>query len=155
MSYQNRNKDEFILYLGRLATASGLICLAAASALALLLNLSTPALIFLPLLGGYIGLTGFWGVHKLRMKLRSYRSRFSNPLYKTLHFASIIPGAVLGTMLYGLFQQFILFLALDDGSGKPGFLASVIILTPKLGPWYARKINYSPRGKNHDSNRPR
>ncbi len=145
------DKDQYMLYLGRLATGWGIIGFIAGIIISLFLSYSLPGLFFFGLLTAYIGLTGFWGTHKFHTWLRKYRWQLPGPLYKLLKILTALPGIILGILFYGAFQQFVLLLALDDGSGEPGFLQSFLILTPKIGPWYADKIDFSPYGRERKS----
>ncbi len=145
-SFQGKNEDDYMLFLGRKASGWGFIGVLVGIVISLLMDFPLAGLIFFSLAAGYIGLTGFWGVHALHKKVRKYRMRLPDIIYMLLKLLAVIPGVILGIFFYGAFQQFVLLLALDDGSGKPGLFQSVLILTPYLGPWYADKIDYTPYG---------
>ncbi len=144
--YSHRNQDDHLLHLGRTATGIGLLALLASVVLGLYLNFPAAGIFFFSLFGFYIGMTSFWGIYNLNRWFRKYRFRMPEPLWYLLRIPLFVLGFFLGILLYGIFHQFVLLLALDDGSGKPGLLASLIILTPIIGPRFADYINYSPYG---------
>ncbi len=150
-SYQTKNEDDYMLYLGRISTGMGIAGIFLGILISLFAGFSRPALFFFSLFAGYIGLSGFWGIHRVHKSLRKYRWQLPDLVYKFFKLLAIPPGIILGMLFYGAFQQFVLLLALDDGSGKPGLFQSVLILTPYLGPWYAEKINYNPYGRKHQN----
>jgi len=144
--YSRRNQDDHLLNLGRKATGTGLLVLLAAVLLGLYLDFPAVGIFFFALFGFYIGMTSFWGIYNLNRWFHKYRYRMPELLWYILKVPVFILGFFLGILLYGIFQQFVLLLALDDGSGKPGLLASVLILTPVIGPRFTDYINYSPYG---------
>lgn len=153
-SFQTKNEDDYMLYLGRLSTGSGIAGFFIGVLISLLWGFSLLGLIFFGLFTGYIGLSGFWGIHRINKSLRKYRWKVPGLIYKIFKVLAIPPGIILGMLFYGAFQQFVLLLALDDGSGKPGLFQSLLILTPYLGPWYAERIDYNPYGRKYQ-NKPR
>jgi len=145
--YTQRNQDDYMLFLGRTASGLGLLGALIAILLGFLQNFSGVAIFFLALLLFYIGMTSFWGMYNLNQWFKKYRSRLPEPLWQLARIPVIFLGFLLGILLYGIFHQFVLLLALDDGSGKPGVLASLILLLPFIGPRFANYIDYSPYGR--------
>ncbi len=154
-SYQTKNEDDYMLYLGRLSSSLGIVGFFIGVLISIISGFSNLELVFFSLFTGYIGFSGFWGVHRVYKSLRKYRWKLPDIVYKLGKILAIPPGIILGMLFYGAFQQFVLLLALDDGSGKPGLFQSLIILTPYLGPWYAEKIDYNPYGRKHKNKPPR
>ncbi|MBF8436494.1 hypothetical protein I0Q91_05355 [Halanaerobiaceae bacterium Z-7014] len=147
MYHRQQSEDQYLLVLGRRSTGSAIIGFLIGIIISLINNFNIPGLIFFSLFVAYLTGTAFWGVYKLNRWFYKYRSKMPDPIWQIFRVPVWAAGILIGIMFYGAFQQFILLLALDDGSGKPTVLQSIIILTPYIGPKYADKINYSPHGK--------
>ncbi|MGM0419698.1 MAG: hypothetical protein ACQEQG_01765 [Bacillota bacterium] len=147
--YNRYNEDDYLLRLGRIANGCGLIGIVVGIMLSVLWNYSTPGIVFFALFAGYLGMSSFWGVYKLNRWFQRYKAKMPLSLWYLFRIGVWGAGTLVGILFYGAFQQFILTLALDDGSGKPGLIQSIIILMPYIGPKYADKINYNPHGRRH------
>lgn len=137
------NQDEFLLHQGRLATGFGLIGAAVGIVVSYILGFTTLGTILMTAFTGYLGLTGFWGGYKMNLWIRKYKYRMPTLLWHVLRILAAAAGVIMGVVLWGVFEHFILLLAMG-GTGDPGLIASQIILLPKLGSWYADRINYNP-----------
>lgn len=147
MYHQRQSEDDYLLKLGRRCTSLTIIGIILGIIISLINNFNIPGTIFFSLFTGYLLGTAFWGVHKLNRWFYRYRSKMPELIWQVLRVPVWGAGILIGILFYGAFQQFILLLALDDGSGKPTVFQSIIILTPYIGPKYADKINYNPHGK--------
>ena len=146
MYHKHQSEDDYLLTLGRRCTGLAIIGFIIGIIISLLNNFNIPGTIFFSLFTAYLTGTAFWGVYKLNRWFYRYRSKMPDPIWQITRVPVWAAGILIGILFYGAFQQFILLLALDDGSGKPGLLASVLILTPVIGPRFTDYINYSPYG---------
>ncbi len=147
MYHRRQSEDDYLLILGRRCTGLAIIGFIIGIIISLFNNFSIPGIIFFTLFTGYLFGTAFWGVYNLNRWFYKYRSKMPDPVWQIIRVPVWAVGIIIGILFYGAFQQFILLLALDDGSGKPTVFQSIIILTPYIGSKYADKINYSPKGK--------
>ena len=147
MYHRQQSEDQYLLILGRRCTGLAIIGFIIGLIISLINNFNLPGIIFFSLFIAYLTGTAFWGVYKLNRWFYKYRSKMPDPIWQAFRVPVWAVGILIGIIFYGAFQQFILLLALDDGSGKPTVFQSVIILTPYIGPKYAEKINYNPHGK--------
>ena len=147
MYHRRQSEDEYLLILGRRCTGIAIIGFIVGLIISLINNFNLPGLIFFSLFTSYLAGTAFWGVYKLNRWFYKYRSKMPDTIWQIFRIPVWATGILIGIIFYGAFQQFILLLALDDGSGKPTVFQSIIILTPYIGPKYADKINYNPHGK--------
>ena len=137
------NQDEYLLYVGRLATGSGLIGLVLGLIFSLVMGFSGILLAFFTVLAGYLFLTGFWGGYNTNRWYRKFRYRIPSVLWKISRIFIVAGGAVLGWLVWGIFEHFILLLAMG-AEGNPGMILSQVILLPKIGPKVASKMDYHP-----------
>ena len=147
MYHRQQSEDQYLLILGRRCTGLAIIGFIIGLIISLINNFNLPGIIFFSLFIAYLTGTAFWGVYKLNRWFYKYRPKMPDPIWQVFRIPVWAVGILIGIIFYGAFQQFILLLALDDGSGKPTVFQSVIILTPYIGPKYADKINYNPHGK--------
>lgn len=138
------NENEFILNNGRKATGSGIIGLIIGFILSLILSFTTFGTILMMLFSCYLFLTGFWGGYKLNFWFRKFRYRMPIYLWHVSRVFVIFVGILLGIVGYGVFEHFILLLAMGSSSDGPGMIASQIILLPYVGKYYSDRINYDP-----------
>ncbi|MFW5980459.1 MAG: hypothetical protein ACOCRB_00415 [Halanaerobiaceae bacterium] len=137
------NQDEYLLYVGRLATGSGIIGLVGGLVFSLAIGFSGILLIFFTLLTGYLFLTGFWGGYKLNRWFRKFKYRMPTALWAVSRIPVVGFGIIAGWIVWGIFEHFILLLAMG-AEGNPGMILSQFILVPKIGQGIADKMDYNP-----------
>ena len=140
---QYMNEDEYILYIGRRATGSGLLGLFVGFVSSVIMNFSSVGIFFFSIFVGYLFLTGFWGGYNINRWFRKFKFRLPTPLWVSGRIPVIVIGVIAGWMVWGFFEHFILLLAMG-ASGDPGMILSQILLIPKVGSKVADKINYHP-----------
>lgn len=144
------NQDEYLVYVGRLATGSGLIGLAIGLIFSLILGFSGMLLAFFTVLAGYIFLTGFWGGYNINRWFRKFRYRMPSVIWNISRVIVVAVGVIMGWIVWGIFEHFILLLAMG-AEGNPGMMLSQVILFPIIGSKVADKMDYHPSDVEIDS----
>lgn len=151
MPYNNQNsEDQYLIYIGRLATGSGIIGMIAALIISLIYSFTIPGTIAFIFFGGYVGNTGFWGGHNTNKWFRRFKYRMNSLVWNILRIPAIIGGAFLGLIVWGLIEQLLLVIAMEDTVGKNHFSSFIIaigLLIPYFGPRLEESINYSTKIK--------
>ena len=152
MPYNNlRNEDDYLIYIGRLATGSGIIGMLIALTISLIYSWPTLGAVAFMLFGGYVGTTGFWGAHQSKKWFRKYKYKMNSIIWHIVRVLVIIIGFFLGLIVWGIIEHLLLIIAMEETVGDDHFSSLIItlaLLIPYLGPHLEEAINYSPRVQN-------
>lgn len=138
------NEDDYVIYTGRLATSCGLFGMVLGLILSSIFSFTTLGTVLAMIGLAYLFTTGFWGAYNLDRWFRRYKFRIPTTLWQLLRVPVVILGLVLGIIGWGVFEHFILLLAM--GLPSPGLIAAQIILLPWIGSWFSNYIDYNPYG---------
>jgi len=143
--YTQADAEQFTFRVARRATASGLIGAAIGLTVPLVAGLPWGFAIFLAFLLGYLSLTGYWGIHGAETWYQRYRYEWTPVLWYALRPVVVIVGCLLGWVFFGVYEHFMLLLAMT-GSGDIGVLRAQICLLPYIGPKITEKVYFKSQG---------
>ncbi len=137
------DENRFIINNGRRATASGLIGMFVGLLISFISSFSLVGTIIFTFFMGYVFLTGFWGGYKANLWFKKYKYKMPTILWHSLRFVVLILGIILGIVIQGFFEHFILLLGMSTGyENGPGMISAQIILFPYIGKRYSKHINF-------------
>jgi len=145
------NEEDFLLRPGRLATTAGLIGFLCGIVITLLTIYDIFTIVVIPLLFGYLGLTGFWGAYNISQWFRRYRYRMHKHVWNVLRIPVLALGVVLGVCGWGVMEHFTLLLAVD---AKGSIFGSQLVLLPVVGRKFAKILRRSPYQNSHNTSPP-
>ncbi len=135
------DQDEYFLYTGRLATASGLVGIVLGVLLSTLSGSGRFATIVVPIVFAYLFVTGFWGAYNLNQWFMRYRYRLPIVIWHIMRIPVLLVGVIAGVFGWGVLEHFVLLLAMD---ARFGLLGAQLILIPGIGRKIGQLLKYHP-----------